>query len=77
MTWINVKESTPITYKTGDFDGMNSDIVLIVDNNYNVSIGFLNEGFINGFKYKDWYDEKEYLLNEIPLYWMPLPSFPN
>ncbi len=76
MNWINTKENTPITYKTGDFDGKNSDPVLVVDNDCKISIAYLCEGFMDGSEFSDWYDEKEYLLDKIPIYWMPLPNAP-
>lgn len=55
--WISVKDKLPITYKTGDWDGKRSDLVICKLDNDKYCIARLYSGKIDGFEYNDWLDE--------------------
>lgn len=56
VKWVLIKDKLPLCYKTGNWDGQQSDQVLIeyVSGGYDVAV--LYEGFIDGSNYSDWYD---------------------
>lgn len=76
MSWINVKDRKPHCYMTGDWDGKVSDKVLLVDSRQNILIGSLNEGFIDGSSFSEWYDQDDFEVKNEILFWQPLPSLP-
>ena len=57
--WISVKDKLPITYKTGDWDGKRSDLVICTLDNAKYCIARLYSGKIDGFEYNDWVDEDD------------------
>ena len=74
--WIKVSEKLPIAYKTGGWDGKSSDKVLVCDSKRNLYIATFSEGQLDNTKFKDWYDERDYLLDNEVIAWMKLPDLP-
>ena len=59
MEWIYTENQKPVTYKTGNWDGKNSDQVLVEDKNGKHYIAHLCEGFMDGAGFEDWYEWAE------------------
>jgi hypothetical protein len=72
--WVKVEDRTPIAYKSGDFDGKQSDLVLTYDAKRDVyEISCLYEGTLDGSKFKSWYDGNDFETSP-PTHWKPLRS---
>lgn len=55
MSWKYIsKDEFPLAYKTGDWDGKASDLVLAEDIKGNVFIAQFYEGFMDGSSFSDW-----------------------
>ncbi|RUT68667.1 hypothetical protein D0817_20110 [Flavobacterium cupreum] len=73
MSWISVKNRKPLTYKTGNWDGKNSDLVLCEDKNGNHHIALFCDGFMDGSPFENWYDKSGFDLDVEIVRWMEIP----
>ncbi|MDV3594188.1 hypothetical protein CMU87_17095 [Elizabethkingia anophelis] len=64
------KDVLPTTYRTGNWDGKNSDVVIAISKSGKYHVAFFNDGFMDGEKFECWYDENEYLIEEEITHWM-------
>ncbi len=71
--WVRVEDRTPIATEKGNWDGERSQLVLTIDEKGKHSIARVYEGCMDGHKFSEWYDERDFDI-ETPLYWMPLPD---
>jgi len=69
MNWNNAEDSKPICYKTGDWEGKKSDVVLCVDANKEIHLAHCYEGILDGSYFFDWYDENGFELEVEIVYW--------
>ena len=74
LKWIDVKERKPIAYKTGHWDGKNSDQVLVEDKKGNRYLAHYCEGFIDGLKFEDWYDCRDFLIDTEVVKYLEIPE---
>lgn len=74
--WINA-DTPPVAFRSGDFDGLQSEFVLTVNKNNQYKIACSYQGVLDGNKFCAWYDENDFEI-EKPLYWQYLtdPSAP-
>ncbi len=71
--WIEVNERMPITYISGNFDGKNSDQVIVETKDGKRYLAHFNDGFMDGSEFKDWYDDRDYLIDVPVIRWMKIP----
>ena len=69
MNWKLVRDSKPICFKEGDWDGKRSDIVLCVDKNGEEHLAHCYEGFMDGTHFFEWYDKSDFGLQVEVIYW--------
>jgi hypothetical protein len=72
-SWIDAVFHHPITYKTGNFDGKNSDLVLVKDACGKIYIGYMNECIMDGSHTKDWYDQNDFEIKKV-VEWTKVPT---
>ena len=72
-SWIDAVFHHPVTYKTGNFDGKNSDLVLVKDAYGKIYIGYMNECIMDGSHTKDWYDQNDFEIKKV-VEWIKLPG---
>lgn len=70
----NADKTKPLAYKTGNWDGKQSDTVIAIDETGNYHIAVYYEGFMDGCEFKDWYNESDYLIETKITHWME-PDF--
>lgn len=76
MVWTKVSDNAPTTYMTGDFDGKKSDDVLVVMPDGSIKIAALYAGTMDGHDFMEWTDDRLYIMDETPVYWMKIPNAP-
>lgn len=59
MKWNEVSDSLPIAYKSGDWDGLASDLVLAETITGKKFIGQFYKGILDGQEFEDWYQVDE------------------
>jgi len=74
MKWNYTKDRKPIAYKTGNWDGKNSDYVLAQDEKGNSFVAYFNEGFMDGSVFEEWYDHNQYEVGKEVVRWMQIPD---
>lgn len=62
MDWLYTSEQLPVTYLTGNWDGKNSDQVLVEDINGKHYVAHLCTGHMDGSDFEDWYDSNDWLI---------------
>jgi len=55
MNWINIEDARPFCYKTGNYDGKQSDVVLTRDSSGVIRACTCNAGVLDGTKFVDFY----------------------
>lgn len=60
----------PITYRSGNWDGKNSDVVIAISKEGKYFFAYFNDGIMDGEKFECWYDENEYLIEAEITHWM-------
>lgn len=71
MEW---KYTKPMAYKTGEWDGKNSDLVLAEDVEGKFYLATFCEGIMDGSKFEEWYDDKDYFIRPEIKRWMEIPD---
>jgi hypothetical protein len=74
MEWISTKYDKPLAYKTGHWDGKNSDQVLAEDKNGKRYLAHYCEGFMDGSSFEDWYDDRDYLIDVEIVMFLKIPE---
>lgn len=69
--WIPIGEEIPLAYKSGDWDGLKSDVVLAKNNHGSIFIAGTYQGEIDGLKYCDFVDMNEYVISNV-ISWRPI-----
>ena len=72
--WVNAINNKPLAYKTGHWDGKNSDQVLAEDKNGNRYLAHYCEGFMDGSKFEDWYDCRDFLIETEIVKYLEIPE---
>jgi hypothetical protein len=72
--WVDAKLKKPIAYKIGHWDGKNSDQVLAEDKNGNRYLAHYCEGFMDGSKFEDWYDCRDFLIETEIVKYLEIPE---
>lgn len=72
--WKSAKNNKPTAYITGDFDGKNSDEVIVLLKNGKYKIAVFNKGFMDGSKYENWYVDDWDITDDVEL-WCEIPKF--
>lgn len=71
--WVSVEIEKPLCYKSGNWDGLNSDFVLFKTHTGLIFQGGLNEGVLDGVSFSDWYKNDGFLVENVTQ-WMPIPE---
>lgn len=74
MEWKYTEKETPLTYKTGDWDGRNSDQVIAEDSNGRKHLAYLCEGTLDGTEFTEWYSESDYEIIAPIVRWLAIPE---
>jgi len=72
MEWIYTKERKPTAYRTGHWDGKNSDQVVAQDESGTLHLAHFCEGFMDGSAFEDWYDIGDYQIDNKIIRWFPI-----
>ena len=72
MDWKYVENTKPFCYKTGNWDGKQSDLVLCQDKNGEYHLAHCYEGFLDGSKFFEWYDKNDFDLKVEIVKWTEL-----
>lgn len=73
MIWKDVKEETPVTYQEGNWDGLKSDPVLVVDVDGVFHVAVVYEGYMDGSHFIDFYDNRDFELSNVT-HWCKIPE---
>jgi hypothetical protein len=71
--WVYLTKKKPIAYKTGEWDGKNSDLVVAEDKNGKQYLAHYCEGFMDGSIFEDWYSN-DYLIEVEIVRFMEIPD---
>jgi hypothetical protein len=73
---IRVKDREPMCYQSGNWDGLKSDQLLVVDNKdaYHVCVAY--SGILDGSKFLDFYDTSDFEVKNV-VAWQSLPTPPQ
>lgn len=63
--WISVNDQTPNCFKSGDWDGLKSEPLLVKDKDGICHIGEMYQGVLDGNKFADFYTLHGYELHDI------------
>lgn len=69
MNWKDINTSKPIAYKSGHWDGLKSDEILVYNGEYHIATMY--EGFLDGHEFCDFYDKNDYEIKDVK-YWAEL-----
>jgi len=73
MIWKKLSEETPMAVKSGDWDGLKSDSLIVADKDEKLHIAVMYEGFMDGSHFRNFYDEVSgYEINDV-VYWSYVP----
>lgn len=70
---IPITDEKPLTYESGEWDGLRSDLVLVKNNKDNYCVGRLYCGRIDGSEFEDWYTDDDYEIQGEIVGWQKLP----
>ncbi|QYS85428.1 hypothetical protein JJC03_09270 [Flavobacterium oreochromis] len=73
MIWNKLSEKRPFAYKTGIFDGKQSDKVLVCDEYGKYHIAEMYEGFLDGSSFCDFYDQNDNEIKNVE-YWIEIEN---
>lgn len=68
MNWNDIKKKKPLAYKSGGWDGLKSDKVLVCTLTGKYYVAEMYEGVLDGTKYCDFYDERDFEIKNVR-YW--------
>lgn len=71
---INSEIDLPIAYKTGDYDGKLSDLVIVEDENGKQHLAQIQIGILDGSKFSDWIDNHGDILNSKIVKYCEIPE---
>jgi hypothetical protein len=73
MNWININDNSPLCYKTGDWDGKQSDRVIVEDisGEYYVAISY--SGHMDGSHFSVFYDRNDNEISNV-VRWFNIPE---
>lgn len=74
MGWINTTDKRPLAYKTGDWDGKNSDKVVVETKSGKRHLAYFNEVILDGEKFEYWYTVSGWEINEEIVAFVMLPD---
>jgi hypothetical protein len=69
--WIPVEEELPITYESGNWDGLRGSFAIVYDSFGEWHKARPYSGFLDGHNFYDWYSESDYMLSNIT-HWRPI-----
>lgn len=78
MEWIYTKDTLPMCYETGIWDGKRSDLVVGETINGKQFLGCCYEGTMDGSYFFDWYqvdeiNRNDWLVNDSVVRWLKIP----
>jgi len=78
MEWISVSKKwrLPIGLESGEWDGLRSDYVLVVNENNDIFQSRSYSGTMDGSEYYEWVDKEDNIIVGVT-HWMELPYLPN
>lgn len=62
MEWYKPEDKKPVCYKTGNWVGSLSDIILVLTNNNEYHVCYCNEGNRNGRYFFNWIDSNTHVI---------------
>ena len=68
MIWNKLEDKRPIAYISGDFDGLKSNHVLVMDKEEKYSVAEMYEGFLDGSDFCNFYDVNDFEVKNVE-YW--------
>lgn len=73
MLWYNLIDRKPIATKTGPWDGVRSEPILVATKRGSIHIALMYEEVVNGERIQMFYDDRDYELDAVYL-WAELDS---
>jgi hypothetical protein len=74
MEWISTNDRKPLAYMTGLFDGKKSDEIIAKDENGKQYLATYYEGTLDGSKFEDWYDNRDYDIKTKVVAFLEIPE---
>ncbi len=74
MKWEYIKNGTPTTYESGDWDGLRSDEYVIETDTGNKYIARLYEGYMDGSSFQEWYENAVWGISGEVVRYLKLPE---
>lgn len=69
MDWKKLRDETPIALKSGNWDGLKSDTLLLISQEGRVHVGEMYEGCIDGNHFRNFYDPiSEYEIENVVMW---------
>ncbi len=65
MIWNDVKNKKPLAYKSGGWDGLKSDKVLVCTRGGNFHVAEMYSGTMDGSEFNDFYDDRDFEINNV------------
>jgi uncharacterized protein (DUF952 family) len=73
MVWKKLSDETPIAVKSGNWDGLKSDTLLLATEDEKIHVGVMYEGCMDGSHFRNFYDEiSDYEIENV-VYWSYVP----
>ncbi len=64
MEWKDIKKETPICFESGDWDGLRSELVLILSEG-TPKVARMYEGYLDGSHFQDFCTEDDYEISDV------------
>ncbi len=74
MKWEYIKNGTPITYESGNWDGLRSDEFVIETDAGDRYIARLYEGYMDGASFQEWYENSDWAISGEVVRYLKLPE---
>ncbi len=71
--WIKCSDRMPISFISGDYDGLKSEQVITIDKGGNYHIAVVYQGFLDGNEFAYWYNNNDYEINDV-VKWREIPA---
>jgi len=68
MLWYKIKDKTPIAYEKGGWDGLRSDKIIVGTRSHEMHIVRMYEGVLDGHKYQNFYDDRDFEIDNVILW---------
>lgn len=73
MIWHKLKDKKPLTYKSGGWEGLKSDKILVCTMSGKFHVAEMYEGILDGSEFCDFYDMNDFQINNVA-YWTEIDN---